>query len=99
MIKKEHKKYLRSLAHDRKPVIWIGQHGLSDNVLEELDNALAHHELVKINIRVGDREERDKITTEICEKTDAEIIKKIGNTATVFRRNTEHPVIVFPKNR
>ena len=97
MIKKEQKKYLRSLAHDSKPIIWIGQHGLTDNVLEELENALSHHELVKIKIRVGDREEREKVTAAICEKTGAELIKKIGNTATVFRRNTEQPVIVFPK--
>ena len=97
MIDKQQLKYLCSLAHDSKPVIWIGQHGLTDNVLEELNNALDHHELVKIKVRVGDREEREKVTADICEKTSAELIKKIGNTVTVFRRNEEEPVIKFPK--
>jgi RNA-binding protein len=97
MISKIQKKYLRSLAHDSKPVIWIGQHGLTANVLEEVNSALDHHELVKIKLRVGDREDREKVIVDICEKTSAELIKKIGNTATVFRRNEEEPVIKFPK--
>ncbi len=97
MLNKGQKKYLRSLAHDSKPIIWIGQHGLTGNVLEELDIALNHHELVKIKVRVGEREEREKVCDAICEKMHAELIKKIGNTATVFRRNKEEPVIKLPK--
>jgi RNA-binding protein len=97
MINKAQKKYLRSLAHDCKPVIWIGQHGLTDNVMEEINIALDHHELIKIKLRVGEREEREKVTGDICTKTKAETIQKIGNTLTLYRRNDETPVIQFPK--
>jgi len=97
MITKGQKKHLRSLAHDSKPIIWIGQHGLSTNVIEELNSALDHHELVKIKLRVGEREERDKLIADISEKTKAILVKKIGNTAIFFRRNEEQPVITLPK--
>ncbi len=41
------KKYLRKLAHDLNPVVMIGQHGLSEAVLSELDSTMKKHELVK----------------------------------------------------
>jgi RNA-binding protein len=92
---KQKLKFLRSLAHERKPYIWIGQHGLTEAVIEELQKALDQHELLKIKLRVGDRDERDKVCDDICDKCDAILIQKIGNTATVFRANKETPVIQF----
>ena len=71
MINKQQLKYLRSLAHDRKPVVWIGQHGLTVKVMEEINNALDHHELIKIKLRVGEREAREQACIEICAKTKA----------------------------
>ena len=97
MITKAQRKYLRSLAHERKPVIWIGQHGLTDNVMDEINTALDHHELIKIKLRVGEREEREKVTRDLYSKTKAETIQKIGNTVTLYRRNDKTPVIRFPK--
>jgi len=99
MINKEQRKYLRSLAHERKPVIWVGQNGLTDNVLEEINNALDHHELIKIKVGAGEREERELVTANICKQTNADLIQKIGYTVTVFRRNDETPVIQLPKSR
>ncbi len=51
------KKYLRKLAHDLNPVVMIGQQGLSEAVLSELDSTMKKHELVKIKIRVDDRQQ------------------------------------------
>lgn len=99
MINKAQKKYLRSLAHERKPVVWIGQHGLTGNVMEEINIALDHHELIKVKLRVGEREEREKVTDDLYSKTKAELIQKIGNTVTLYRRNDKTPVIQFPKIR
>ncbi len=99
MINKDQRKYLRSLAHNCKPVIWIGQHGLTDSVMKEIDIALDHHELIKIKVRAGERGERELVTANVCKKSNAELIQKIGNTVTVYRRNEETPVISFPKSR
>lgn len=97
MLTKSQNKFLRSLSHDSEPIIWVGQHGLTDNVLSEINAALAHHELIKIKVRVGAREERDEVIDRICAQTHSELIKKIGNVATLFRRNSQEPKIKLPK--
>ncbi len=94
-LNKDQKKYLRTLAHERKPIIWIGQKGLTDNLLEEINIALEHHELIKIKIRAGDRERRDQLIDEICNKTNTELVQKIGNTIVIFRRNNNDPSILI----
>ncbi len=42
------KKYLRSLAHGLKPVVFIGQKGVSDTLIQAVDLALTDHELIKV---------------------------------------------------
>ena len=96
MLNKEQKKFLRALAHNLKTVIWIGQKGITENVTMEINNALDHHELVKIKIRVGDRDLRDQTAAEISKAMKAEPVQKTGNTIVLFRRNLEQPKINLP---
>ena len=96
MLKKNQLQHLRKLAHNSNPVVWIGQHGLSENVLNEIEAALDHHELVKIKVRVGEREQRNAACDEICKATQATMIKKIGNTLSIYRANPDNPVISLP---
>ncbi len=86
-------KYLRSLAHNLKPVVRVGQNGLTENVMGEVNSALEYHELIKIKINVGERKDRDEILEKIMEGTKSECIQKIGNVAVLFRRNAQKPVI------
>ena len=95
-MKPQQKKYLRSLSHDRNVVIWIGQKGLTDAVLGEIDQALKHHELIKIKIRTGEKEMRDQIINRICEHASAQLIQTVGNIASVYRANPDKPVISLP---
>lgn len=99
MLTREQKRYLRSLAHGRAVILRIGQNGLTDNVLAELNQALNHHELVKAGIRVGEREARDAIITAMVEHSGAEVVQKIGNTVVLFRHNERDPVITLPQSR
>ena len=57
------KKHLRKLGHDLKPIVTTGTSGVTAAVIAELDSALDHHELVKIKIRVGDRQARNQALT------------------------------------
>jgi len=90
-------KFLRSLAHALKPIIWVGQHGLTDNVKEEIKAALEHHELVKIKINVGDRDAKAACIEEIQQLSKAKLIQKIGNTATFYLRHPRKPKIELPR--
>ena len=55
------KKYLRGLGHGLKPVVMIGDAGLTEAVLSEFNDSVEHHELIKVRVKVGDRAERDRI--------------------------------------
>jgi RNA-binding protein len=76
---------LRSLAHEREPVVITGQRGLTPAVLAEIETALAHHELIKIRLGSTDREERERMTQEICEKTASAWVQNIGRIAIIYR--------------
>ena len=90
-------KTLRGLCHSLKPVIMIGQKGLTSEVLEELEIAINHHELVKIKIAMDDREARKEMIKNICEQSQSENVQVIGKTVSIYRRNEEKPVIELPK--
>ena len=90
-------KHLRGLGHALKPIVFISTSGLTDAVLAELDGALAHHELVKVRIRVGDRKERDALLEQLVEQTEAHLIQRIGNVALLYRE-AEEPKIKLPQS-
>ncbi len=75
----------------------LGQKGLTEEVLNELEIALTHHELVKIKLSVDDRELRKQMIAEICEKSQSEEVQSIGKTLSVYRVNPYKAVIELPK--
>jgi RNA-binding protein len=83
----QQRKRLRTLAHPRKPIVTVGQKGLTDSVLEEIQLALSHHELVKVKVNVSDRDSRDAVVQWICDHTGADLVQRIGFIATLFRSN------------
>ena len=96
-LSKKQIKFLRAKCHDLHPGIMLGQKGLTDEVLNELDIALEHHELVKIKLSVEDRELRKQVATEICEKSGSQEIQSIGKTLSVYRVNPDRAIIDIPK--
>jgi RNA-binding protein len=90
------KRFLRGKTHHLNPVVMIAEKGLSENVLNELESALEHHELIKVKLRT-DRDARSAMIREIEERFGAELVHKIGQVACFYRRNPEKPVIELPK--
>jgi RNA-binding protein len=82
-------KYLSGLAHHLKPVVIVGNAGLTDTVIEEINRSLDRHELIKIKISADDRDARSSIIDSICTRTNAVLVQRVGNMASVFRRNPE----------
>ncbi len=85
----QQKKYLRGIAHHLNPVIIIGQNGLSEGLMNELESTLNHHELIKIKIAAGDRDERKAIIETVCNDTGAELVQAIGKVFVIYRPNPE----------
>lgn len=88
-------RYLRGLTHDLHPVVMVGDKGLSENVLGEIENALEVHELIKVRVR-ADREERRALMDRIAERFNAEQVHSIGQVACYYRRHPERPALELP---
>lgn len=76
----------------------LGKKGLTDEVMDEINIALSHHELIKIKLPVDDRAQRALIINEICDRCGAVEVQSIGKTLAVYRANPDKPVIILPKN-
>jgi len=80
---------LKAKAHKLKPVILIGNNGLTDAVNKEIDRALNDHELIKIRVAGEDRDARRAIMQAICDAQLAERVQQIGNIVVIYRKNVE----------
>jgi RNA-binding protein len=96
-ITEKQKRWLKKQVHHLKPIVIVGQHGVTEPVLAEMEIALDHHELLKIKVNAGDRTERDTAIGLICERTGADLIARIGNIAALYRPNPKkRDPIVLP---
>jgi RNA-binding protein len=82
----EQRREYRAIAHNLKPVIIVGDKGLSEGLQEELERALNDHELIKIKVASQDRETRHEAITALCESSGAELVQTIGKIAVILRR-------------
>ena len=89
--------YLRALAHPLKPVVQIGQSGLTDAVLSAIDGALVPHELIKVRITGNDEVAATALVLEVEKRTRSSVAQVIGKTLVVYRARKKDPVIVLPQ--
>jgi RNA-binding protein len=83
----EQKKQYKSIGHHLKPVLIVAENGLTEGVLAELDRALNDHELIKIQLRITEREDRLALIDELCKSARGELVQVIGKMALVYRKN------------
>jgi RNA-binding protein len=95
-LSEKQRKHLRRLAHPMNPIVMLGNAGLTDGVVQELDRALIDHELVKVTARVGDRTARDAALGSLAQRTSSEIVQRIGNVGVFYRRRKDLPKILIP---
>ncbi len=90
------KKHLRRLGHALRPIVMMGQHGLTEAVVKETDRALEDHELIKVRARSGDRDERDAALTVLASQTASTLVQRIGNVGLLYRQNKKLAKILLP---
>jgi len=89
-------RFLRGRAHPLKPVIQVGNPGLTDGVVAETRIALETHELIKVRIRGAEREDRDRMLAELAQRTASELVTRIGHVAVLYRQRKKLPRMVLP---
>jgi RNA-binding protein len=91
-------RFLRGRAHALKPVIQIGQHGLTAAVTAETIRALSDHELIKVRVQAGDRDARDTAVALLAEQTASALVQRIGHVAVLFKARTPLSRIPLPED-
>ena len=78
------RKVLEKAAHDLQPVVIVGGAGLTDGVVQMTADSLAAHELIKVKFNEY-KDEKQELTTELCARTDATLVRIIGNVAILYK--------------
>lgn len=79
------KRELKARAHALKPVVLVGQRGLTPAVMTSVDEALNVHELIKVRLAAGERAERVLQAGQIASNLNADVVASIGRVLILFR--------------
>jgi RNA-binding protein len=90
------RRHLRGLAHALKPVIRLGNAGLTPAVVAETARALEDHELIKVKAAGADREARDALFAALARDTGSALVNRIGHVAVLYRPRAPLPRILIP---
>jgi RNA-binding protein len=84
------KKYLKGLVHGMKPLVFVGQKGLSSTVTQAVDEALEKHELIKVKfIDFKEKDQKQEIVDAIEKETASELVGMVGHMAIFYRQQKD----------
>ena len=98
MLTGKQKRYLRSLGHSLKPVVMIGKNDIEDGVIKETDQALEHHELIKVKVLESSMLERNEAADALAAACAAEVAQLLGRTFLLYRQG-QTPAIQLPRGK
>lgn len=91
------KQFLRAQGHHLNPVVLLGQHGLTDAVMAEIELALSIHELIKVRIPGQDRDDKKDMMQQIATTTGSELVQSVGHIAVFYRPDPDGARLTLPK--
>ena len=97
MITSKQRSFLKALAHDLDPIVYIGKAGVTENVVKEIDTCLEARELVKVKLQEGCSLAPKDVANDLLEPLGAEFVQAIGRKFTLYRESKENKQIVLPR--
>jgi RNA-binding protein len=97
MITSKQRSFLRSLAHELEPTVYIGKAGITDNIVKEMETGLEYRELVKVKIQEGCELVPKNAANELVGLLNAEYVQAIGRKFTLYRESKDHKQIELPR--
>lgn len=97
MITSKQRSFLKGLAHDIEPTVYIGKAGLTENVIKEIDMYLEARELVKVKLQEGFDVKPKDVANSLLEPLKAEFVQAIGRKFTLYRASKENKQIILPR--
>ena len=97
MITGKQRSYLKKLAMDMDPTVYIGKAELTEATIKEMDNYLTAHEMVKVKLQEGAELDPKVTANEASAKLNAEFVQAIGRKFVLYRRSKDNPQIILPR--
>jgi len=83
------KKKLKQAAHHLKPLIRVGQKGMTDTLVAETDACIDRHELIKVHVAAGERDDRSALAAQLAARVGAELVHSIGKVFILYRKKQD----------
>ena len=93
------RRFLRALGHPLKPVVWIGKKGISPELLENMEDALLTHELIKVKVGKDLGYDLGEVADNLHMNTGAQIVQVIGRTLLCYKKHPKKAQIRLPKKQ
>lgn len=97
MITGKQRSYLKKLAQNLSPTVYIGKAGMTENIKKELENGFESRELVKIRIQEGSNLEPKMTANVLAEELNAEFVQAIGKKFVLYRESVDNKKIELPR--
>lgn len=97
MITSKQRSFLKSLAHNIDPAVYIGKAGVTEKVVKEIDMCLEARELVKVKLQEGCDLTPKDVANDVAARLGAEFVQAIGRKFTLYRRSKENKQIELPR--
>ncbi len=89
------RRHLRGKAHPLKPVVQVGDGGVSDAIIAAIDDALASHELIKVRLHAP--EDKKATAQDLADRTKSALCGVVGHTVILYRPDPDEPRLELPK--
>lgn len=97
MITGKQRSYLKKLAHDLEPTVYLGKSGLTDNIKKELETGFETRELVKVKIQESCLLDPKELANQLAEELGAEFVQAIGRKFVLYRESKDNKQIELPR--
>jgi len=97
MITSKQRSFLRSLAHELDPIVYIGKDGLTENIIKEMDVCLESRELIKVKLQESAILDPKETANHVAEILGAEFVQAIGRKFSIYRESKENKQIILPR--
>lgn len=97
MLSGKQRSYLKKMAHELDPTVYIGKSGLTENIKKEMLTGFEARELVKVKIQEGCTLEPKEVANQLADELDAEFVQAIGRKFVLYRESKDHNKIELPR--
>ncbi len=89
MLTSKQRAYLRGMAQQMDTIFQVGKGGVSDNMCEQISNALEARELIKLRVLENSEYTAKEAANEIAEAIGADVVQVIGTRFVLYRESVD----------